>query len=139
MVAEGVRNSVAVASLAARRGVEMPITRQMVDVLHHGKDPAGASRRENVWTSCAGYASATVTWYRSFSPARTCVGGGLVNDGIAFTITLNTLLRTPWFPITPSDARTWNRAEPNWPAAAVKSRWWPSAAIVAWRKAGFSS
>jgi len=39
MVAEGVRNSVAVAGLAARRGVEMPITRQMVDVLHHGKDP----------------------------------------------------------------------------------------------------
>jgi glycerol-3-phosphate dehydrogenase (NAD(P)+) len=39
MVAEGVRNSVAVASLAARRGVEMPITQQMVDVLHHGKDP----------------------------------------------------------------------------------------------------
>lgn len=39
MVAEGVRNSVAIASLAARRGVEMPITQQMVAVLHHGKDP----------------------------------------------------------------------------------------------------
>src|SRR5467141_3120368 len=42
--------------------------------------PAGASRRENVWTSCAGYASATVTWYRSYSTARTCAGGGHVND-----------------------------------------------------------
>lgn len=39
MVAEGVRNSVAIASLAAQRGVEMPITQQMVAVLHHGKDP----------------------------------------------------------------------------------------------------
>jgi glycerol-3-phosphate dehydrogenase (NAD(P)+) len=39
MVAEGVRNSVAIASLAAQRGVEMPITQQMVAVLHQGKDP----------------------------------------------------------------------------------------------------
>jgi glycerol-3-phosphate dehydrogenase (NAD(P)+) len=39
MVAEGVRNSVAIASLAAQRSVEMPITQQMVAVLHHGKDP----------------------------------------------------------------------------------------------------
>jgi glycerol-3-phosphate dehydrogenase (NAD(P)+) len=38
-VAEGILNSVAVAALAARRGVEMPITQQMVAVLHHGKDP----------------------------------------------------------------------------------------------------
>ncbi|HEY0514753.1 MAG TPA: NAD(P)H-dependent glycerol-3-phosphate dehydrogenase [Thermoanaerobaculia bacterium] len=42
MVAEGVRNSVAVARLAAQRGVEMPITQQMVAVLHHGKDPRRA-------------------------------------------------------------------------------------------------
>ena len=42
MVAEGIRNSVAIASLAAQRGVEMPITQQMVAVLHHGKDPRKA-------------------------------------------------------------------------------------------------
>jgi glycerol-3-phosphate dehydrogenase (NAD(P)+) len=42
MVAEGIRNSVAIASLAAQRGVEMPITQQMVAVLHHGKDPRRA-------------------------------------------------------------------------------------------------
>lgn len=39
MVAEGVRNSLAVARLAQRRGVEMPITEQMVQVLYHGKSP----------------------------------------------------------------------------------------------------
>jgi len=38
-VAEGVRNSIAVARLAARHGVEMPITEQMVEVLHRGKSP----------------------------------------------------------------------------------------------------
>ncbi len=37
MVAEGVRNSIAVARLAERHGVEMPITEQMVEVLHRGK------------------------------------------------------------------------------------------------------
>ena len=42
LVAEGVRNSIAVARLAAQRGVEMPITQQMVAVLHHGKDPRRA-------------------------------------------------------------------------------------------------
>jgi glycerol-3-phosphate dehydrogenase (NAD(P)+) len=42
MVAEGVRNSVAIASLAGRREVEMPITQQMVAVLYHGKDPRHA-------------------------------------------------------------------------------------------------
>jgi glycerol-3-phosphate dehydrogenase (NAD(P)+) len=41
-VAEGVRNSIAVSRLAAQRGVEMPITQQMVAVLHHGKDPRRA-------------------------------------------------------------------------------------------------
>jgi glycerol-3-phosphate dehydrogenase (NAD(P)+) len=41
-VAEGVRNSIAVARLAARAGVAMPITEQMVAVLHHGKDPRRA-------------------------------------------------------------------------------------------------
>ncbi len=39
MVAEGVRNSLAIARLAERRGVEMPITEQMVQVLYHGKSP----------------------------------------------------------------------------------------------------
>ncbi|HEX4960028.1 MAG TPA: NAD(P)H-dependent glycerol-3-phosphate dehydrogenase [Thermoanaerobaculia bacterium] len=38
MVAEGIRNSVAVARLAAQRGVEMPITQQMVAVMHEGKN-----------------------------------------------------------------------------------------------------
>lgn len=42
LVAEGVRNSIAVSRLAAQRGVEMPITEQMVAVLHHGKDPRRA-------------------------------------------------------------------------------------------------
>lgn len=42
MVAEGVRNSIAIASLAARHGIEMPITEQMVAVLYHGKDPRKA-------------------------------------------------------------------------------------------------
>jgi glycerol-3-phosphate dehydrogenase (NAD(P)+) len=42
LVAEGVRNSIAVSRLAARRGVEMPITEQMVAVLHHGKNPRRA-------------------------------------------------------------------------------------------------
>lgn len=39
MVAEGVRNSLAVARLAEHMGVEMPITEQMVEVLYHGKSP----------------------------------------------------------------------------------------------------
>lgn len=38
-VSEGVRNSVAVAELARRKSVEMPITEQMVQVLYHGKSP----------------------------------------------------------------------------------------------------
>jgi glycerol-3-phosphate dehydrogenase (NAD(P)+) len=42
MVAEGIRNSVAVARLAAQRGVEMPITQQMVAVLYEGKNPRRA-------------------------------------------------------------------------------------------------
>jgi glycerol-3-phosphate dehydrogenase (NAD(P)+) len=42
MVPEGILNSVAVARLAAQRGVEMPITQQMVAVLHEGKDPRRA-------------------------------------------------------------------------------------------------
>ncbi|HSS48907.1 MAG TPA: NAD(P)H-dependent glycerol-3-phosphate dehydrogenase [Thermoanaerobaculia bacterium] len=37
MVAEGIRNSIAVARLASQRGVEMPITQQMVAVMHEGK------------------------------------------------------------------------------------------------------
>jgi len=39
MVAEGVRSSLAVARIAERRGVEMPITEQMVQILYHGKSP----------------------------------------------------------------------------------------------------
>jgi glycerol-3-phosphate dehydrogenase (NAD(P)+) len=42
MVAEGIRNSAAIARLAARRGVEMPITEQMVAVIYQGKDPRRA-------------------------------------------------------------------------------------------------
>jgi len=37
MVAEGVRNSVAIAKLAQHHKVEMPITEQMVEVIYHGK------------------------------------------------------------------------------------------------------
>lgn len=42
MVAEGVRNSLAVAKLADSHGVEMPITEQMVQILYHGKSPKQA-------------------------------------------------------------------------------------------------
>jgi glycerol-3-phosphate dehydrogenase (NAD(P)+) len=40
MVAEGIRTSSAVAELAARAGVEMPIADQVVAVLEHGKPAA---------------------------------------------------------------------------------------------------
>lgn len=39
MVAEGVRNSLAVYQLAQERGIEMPITEQMVEVLYEEKSP----------------------------------------------------------------------------------------------------
>jgi len=42
MVAEGILTSLAIARLAAQRGVEMPITQQMVAVMHEGKDPRRA-------------------------------------------------------------------------------------------------
>ena len=42
MVAEGVRSSLAVARIAERHGVEMPIVEQMVEILHHGKSPRRA-------------------------------------------------------------------------------------------------
>jgi glycerol-3-phosphate dehydrogenase (NAD(P)+) len=42
MVAEGVRNSVSIDRLAARLGVEMPITTQMVEVLYRAKPPRQA-------------------------------------------------------------------------------------------------
>jgi glycerol-3-phosphate dehydrogenase (NAD(P)+) len=42
MVAEGIRNSVAIARLAAQRGVEMPITEQMVAVMYENQDPRRA-------------------------------------------------------------------------------------------------
>ena len=44
MVAEGLRNSRAIARLAERRSVEMPITEQMVQILYHGKSPRQAVR-----------------------------------------------------------------------------------------------
>jgi glycerol-3-phosphate dehydrogenase (NAD(P)+) len=39
MIAEGVRSSLAVARIAERRGVEMPITEEVVRILYHGKSP----------------------------------------------------------------------------------------------------
>lgn len=42
MVAEGVRNSLAVVRIAERRGVEMPIAEQVVKLLYHGKSPQRA-------------------------------------------------------------------------------------------------
>ena len=42
MVAEGIRNSLSISKLAARAGVEMPITEQMVEVLYEGKSPRQA-------------------------------------------------------------------------------------------------
>jgi glycerol-3-phosphate dehydrogenase (NAD(P)+) len=42
LVAEGIRNSLAVSRLAAVRGVEMPITQQMAAVMYEGKDPRRA-------------------------------------------------------------------------------------------------
>lgn len=41
-IAEGVRNSLAVYRLAEKRGVEMPITEQMVKLLYEGKSPRRA-------------------------------------------------------------------------------------------------
>jgi glycerol-3-phosphate dehydrogenase (NAD(P)+) len=43
-VAEGVRCTTAALGLAARYGVEMPITEQMAAILHHGKSPKEAIR-----------------------------------------------------------------------------------------------
>jgi glycerol-3-phosphate dehydrogenase (NAD(P)+) len=42
MVAEGVRTTVAACALADRTGIEMPIARQMDDVMYHGKSPRDA-------------------------------------------------------------------------------------------------
>jgi glycerol-3-phosphate dehydrogenase (NAD(P)+) len=42
MVAEGIRNSSAIAHLAAQLGVEMPITQQMVALIYEGKNPKRA-------------------------------------------------------------------------------------------------
>lgn len=39
MVAEGVRNSLAISRIAQRKGVEMPITERVVQLLYHGKSP----------------------------------------------------------------------------------------------------
>ncbi|MEM7583261.1 MAG: NAD(P)H-dependent glycerol-3-phosphate dehydrogenase [Acidobacteriota bacterium] len=44
MVAEGVRNSLAIARLAEQRQVEMPITEQMVEILYRDKPPTQAVR-----------------------------------------------------------------------------------------------
>jgi glycerol-3-phosphate dehydrogenase (NAD(P)+) len=43
-VAEGVRSTTAALGLAARYGVEMPITEQMAAILHHDKSPRDAIR-----------------------------------------------------------------------------------------------
>jgi glycerol-3-phosphate dehydrogenase (NAD(P)+) len=43
-VAEGVLSTTAALGLAARYGVEMPITEQMAAILHHGKSPRDAIR-----------------------------------------------------------------------------------------------
>jgi len=42
MVAEGIRNALSIQKLARERGVEMPITEKMVEVLYEGKSPARA-------------------------------------------------------------------------------------------------
>jgi len=42
LVSEGIRNSLAVSRLAAARGVDMPITRQMAAVMYERKDPRRA-------------------------------------------------------------------------------------------------
>ncbi len=42
MIAEGLRSSLAVGRIAERRGVEMPITEEVVKVLYHGKSPRRA-------------------------------------------------------------------------------------------------
>jgi glycerol-3-phosphate dehydrogenase (NAD(P)+) len=44
MVAEGVRNTRSICSLASRLGVEMPIVDQMHQVLYRGKNPSDAVR-----------------------------------------------------------------------------------------------
>jgi glycerol-3-phosphate dehydrogenase (NAD(P)+) len=43
-VAEGIRSTTAALGLAARYGVEMPITEQMDAILHQGKSPKEAIR-----------------------------------------------------------------------------------------------
>ena len=43
-VAEGVRSTTAALGLAARHGVEMPITEQMAAILHEDKSPRDAIR-----------------------------------------------------------------------------------------------
>jgi len=43
-VAEGIRSTSAALGLAARYGVEMPITEQMQAILHEGKSPNEAIR-----------------------------------------------------------------------------------------------
>jgi glycerol-3-phosphate dehydrogenase (NAD(P)+) len=42
MVAEGIRNSLALSRLAERKGVEMPITEQMMAVIYQGRSPREA-------------------------------------------------------------------------------------------------
>jgi glycerol-3-phosphate dehydrogenase (NAD(P)+) len=44
MVAEGVKTTRAAVELAARHGLDMPITQQMDAILHHGKSPRLAVR-----------------------------------------------------------------------------------------------
>jgi glycerol-3-phosphate dehydrogenase (NAD(P)+) len=44
MVAEGVKTTDAAVELAARHGIEMPISSQMYRMLHHGISPQEAVR-----------------------------------------------------------------------------------------------
>ncbi len=44
MVAEGIRNALSISRLAKQKGVEMPITEQMVTVLYEGNSPRNALR-----------------------------------------------------------------------------------------------
>jgi glycerol-3-phosphate dehydrogenase (NAD(P)+) len=44
MVAEGVKTSIAAYQLAEKMSVEMPIVRQVYEILHEAKDPKAAVR-----------------------------------------------------------------------------------------------
>src|SRR5258706_4955179 len=50
MVAEGIRNSIALARLASQRGVEMPITQQMVAVMHRSEERRVGKECRSRWS-----------------------------------------------------------------------------------------